>query len=63
MDILARPWVEVQCIYCSALAAHSGFYYRGIVGKLQEDTKDWYFEDRKGTEAVCPDCAKKMGYK
>lgn len=62
MKPLARPQVEVFCKYCSRIAKSSGYYYRGIIGELQQETKDWYIEDNKGTDAVCPECAKKMGY-
>lgn len=50
------PWVDISCGMCGGLAAHSGFYYRGIITALQKETKDWVYEDGIN---YCPDCWKR----
>ena len=54
------PWVDVTCCICGCMAEHSGYYYRGIIGDLEKDTKNWYI-DTGGS--YCPDCAIEEGLK
>lgn len=54
------PWVDVTCCKCGCMAEHSGYYYRGIVGDLEKDVKDWV---KVGADCFCPSCAVEEGYK
>lgn len=51
------PWVDVTCSRCGTIATGSGYYYKGIIKKIQENTKDWHTD---GGEVLCPDCWKEM---
>ena len=50
-----KPWVDVTCNFCGCIANGSGWYYKGIIGKLKESTKDWI---EVNGEYCCPECAK-----
>lgn len=47
------PWVDITCSNCGCLAEGSGYYHRGIITELQNNTKDWHEEDGS---TYCPEC-------
>ena len=52
------PWVDITCGRCGSLAAGSGWWHNGIIGKLRDNTKDWIDEDMYGY--LCPECQKEL---
>ena len=51
------PWVDVTCSICGTTATGSGYYYRGIIKKLQDSKKNWHSD---GCNIYCPDCWKEI---
>lgn len=51
------PWVDIVCCRCGWIANGSGYYYRGIIKALHQNTKDWH--EIRG-DVYCPDCYAKL---
>lgn len=52
------PWVDITCGRCGCLADSSGYYYKGIITKLKQETKSWRYDNTYGN--LCPGCQQEI---
>lgn len=51
-------WCDITCSKCGCLASGSGYYYKGIISKLRNNTKNWIVDE--GMNNICPECQKEL---